>query len=121
MTKFLALALAGCIAPLSAQLNSIKTVYLLPMGGGLDQYVANRLTAAGFFQVVTDPQIADAIFTDRLGEAFEARFHQLYIAPEEEKRAKAEADAKKAKDKDAGKESESTDAAGSLNIGAHPR
>ena len=37
---------------------------------GLDQYLANRLTDDHIFQVVTDPKQADAVFTDRIGEAF---------------------------------------------------
>ena len=104
MTKHLALALAVFTAPVAAQLNTIQTVYLLPMGSGLDQYIANRLTAAGVFQVVTDPLKADAVFTDRLGEAFEARFTELYITPEEERKKaeekKAKAEEKKAREKE---------------------
>lgn len=60
------------------QLDAIHTVYLLPMGNGLDQYLATRLTATGMFQVVTDPQKADGIFTDRIGQGFEARLDELY-------------------------------------------
>ncbi len=104
MTKYLALALAAFTAPLAAQLNTIQTVYLLPMGSGLDQYIANRLTAARVLQVVTDPLMADAVFTDRLGEAFEARFTELYITPEEQRKKaeekKARAEEKKAREKE---------------------
>ncbi|MBI4877674.1 MAG: hypothetical protein HY822_23835 [Acidobacteria bacterium] len=104
MLKHLALALAVFGAPLAAQLNTVQTVYLFPMASGLDQYLAHRLTAEGVFQVVTDPLKADAVVTDRLGEAFEARFTELYIAPEEKKRAEeakkaAEEAAKDKKDK----------------------
>ena len=35
----------------------------------LDQYLANRLTK-GRFEVVTDPDKADAVFTDRIGNRF---------------------------------------------------
>lgn len=104
MTKYLAFALAVFTAPLAAQLNTIQTVYLLPMGNGLDQYLANRLTSARVLQVVTDPLKADAIFTDRLGETFEARFSELYIAPEEEKKKaeekKLKAEEKRAREKE---------------------
>jgi hypothetical protein len=62
-------------------LNRIKFVYLLSMGGGLDQYLANRLVQTGRFQVVTDPSQADAIFTDRLGADFERRMEELYPPP----------------------------------------
>jgi hypothetical protein len=100
----LAFALAVFAAPLAAQLNTVQTVYLLPMSNGLDQHLANRLTAAGVFQVVTDPLKADALFTDRLGETFEARFTELYITPVEEKRQAeekiAKAEEKKARQKE---------------------
>jgi len=110
MAKFLILVLVVFAAPLAAQLNSIQNVYVLPMGSGLDQYLANRLAAAGVFQVVTEPLRADAVFTDRLGEVFEARFAELYIAPEEakkkaeEKKAKAEEKRARAKARKEGKD-----------------
>jgi hypothetical protein len=47
----------------------------------MDQYLANRLTSLGVFQVVTDPKKADAIFTDGLGEAFEGRLAEWFPAP----------------------------------------
>ncbi len=110
MPKFLVLALVLLTAPLSAQLNSIQTVYLFPMGNGLDQYLANRLTSGGVLQVVTDPLKADAVFTDRLGEAFELRFAEIYIKPEEERKKaeekKAAAEAKKAAKKDGDKKAD---------------
>jgi hypothetical protein len=56
-----------------AELSSVHTVYLLPMGSALDQYLANRLTSEHVFQVVTDPKLADAVFTDRIGSAFEEK------------------------------------------------
>jgi hypothetical protein len=67
---------------LGADSTGVKTVYLLPMSGGLDQYLANRLTAAQMFRVVTDPKLADAIFTDQLGEAFEQKLAILYPPPD---------------------------------------
>jgi hypothetical protein len=62
-------------------LTEIKTVYLLSMSSGLDQYLANRLTKTGRFEVVTDPAKADAVFTDRLGPNFEQRWAELYPPP----------------------------------------
>jgi len=62
----------------SAQLKQVQTVYLLPMGGGLDQYLANRLVEHQTFQVVTDPQRADAIIVDRIGEGLEDKLAELY-------------------------------------------
>ena len=41
-----------------------QRVYILAMGSGMDQYLANQLTTIGVFEVVTDPQKADAIVTD---------------------------------------------------------
>jgi hypothetical protein len=76
LSGFLAMALNA-----DAQLAKVHSVYLLPMANGLDQYLANRLTNSGVFQVVTDPKKADAVFTDRLGEALESRLAELYPEP----------------------------------------
>jgi hypothetical protein len=73
-------ALAAAAAP-KAELARVHSVYLLPMTNGLDQYLANRLTNLGVFQVVTDPHKADAIFTDRLGDAFESRLGEWFPEP----------------------------------------
>jgi hypothetical protein len=67
----------------AAELSGIHAVYLLSMPHGLDQYLANRLTNNGVFQVVTDPKLADAFFTDRIGEAFEQKLAGLLPAPPE--------------------------------------
>ena len=80
MKQFL---LAAAVALLSmstaaASLGDIKTVYLLPMSSGLDQYLAVQLTTGSVLQVVTDPQKADAIFTDHLGESLEQTLAELY-------------------------------------------
>ena len=68
--KFLCLLLWTAGA-LSAQLADVHAVYLLPMQGGLDQYLAARLAGAHTFPVVTDPRRADAVLTDHLGAGFE--------------------------------------------------
>jgi hypothetical protein len=85
MPKWLsALTLLGAAAVLqadSAVLQQVQTVYLLPMGYGLDQYLANRLTAEGVFHVVTDPKRADAVLTDNIGAGFERKFEELYAPP----------------------------------------
>ena len=62
-------------------LQKVHTVYLLSMSNSMDQYLANRLTTEGVLQVVTDPNLADAVLTDRLGIAFEERLKQLYPPP----------------------------------------
>ncbi len=59
----------------------IKTVYLLPMTYSLDQFLAMRLTKAGIIQVVTDPNLADAVFSDQIGAAFEQKLNALYSPP----------------------------------------
>lgn len=73
--------LALAISLLGADLSHVKRVYLLPMGSGADQHLANHLTITGTFAVVADPKLADAVFTDRLGKAFEERFEELYPPP----------------------------------------
>jgi hypothetical protein len=107
-------ALAG--AP-NAQIARVHTVYLLPMNNGFDQFLANRLTNLGVFQVVTDPKKADAVLTDRLGEAFESRFLELYpeakpVAPAPpQASAETPAPAKKAAAAEAPKAAESAKSA----------
>ncbi len=89
-------ALAG-----AADLAQVRTVYILSMGSGLDQYLANRLTEGHVLQVVTDPKRADAVLTDHLGPSFEDQFSELYPPPpkpepkkdkEQEKEKEKEAD-----------------------------
>lgn len=104
MRRILAMAVfAGmlCARSLSPDLESVKKIYLLPMSGGLDQYLANRLTRESRFVVSTDPKTVDALMTDRLGEAFEQRFKELYPPPEPPapKETKESKDSKESKDK----------------------
>ena len=73
-------------------LQQIHNVYLLPMGNGLDQYLANRLTTTGLFKVVTDPQKADALFTDQLGAGFEQKLDELYPEAKPEPKEKKSSD-----------------------------
>ena len=96
MKLFCALALfaASLPAALNPDLKRVNTVYILPMGSGMDQFLANRLTTMGVFQVVTDPQKADALVTDRIGEAFQAKFDELYPPPAPPKPVKDEKSAK---------------------------
>ena len=63
-----------------ADMSGVKTVYLLPMSSGLDQYLAVRLTTASVLQVVVDPRNADAILTDHIGQSFEDRLDVMYGA-----------------------------------------
>ena len=68
----LAFALRG------GDLAGFKTVYVLPMAGGLDQFLATRLTSGAVLQVVTDPLKADVVITDRIGAAFEEHLNEIY-------------------------------------------
>jgi hypothetical protein len=72
-TGFLALSVQA------ADLASVKSIYLMPMSRGLDQYLAQKLVANGRFQVVTDPAKADAFFTDRIGSNFEDSLTELLV------------------------------------------
>jgi hypothetical protein len=76
--KLLTACLAAGLSLLAGDLSGVKSVYLMPMSSGLDQYLAIRLTNGGGIQVVTDPQKADAIFTDRLGANFEQSMQDMY-------------------------------------------
>ena len=67
----------GSHTPPSRELLSIKTVYVMPMRLGFDQYLANQLTQSGLFHVVTDPKKADAVITDHLGETLQAELDSL--------------------------------------------
>ncbi|MCL6508081.1 MAG: hypothetical protein K6T59_13755 [Bryobacteraceae bacterium] len=75
---FLLCVTGTLFAAAPAGLKEIRSVYLLPMNAGLDHYLAQHLTAAGVFQVVTDPKLAEAVFTDRLGKEFELLLEELY-------------------------------------------
>ncbi|MBY0508243.1 MAG: hypothetical protein K2X03_30290 [Bryobacteraceae bacterium] len=61
------------LAQPNANLNQVQSIYIMPMSGGYHQHLANRLIPLGLFQLVADPNRADAILTDRLGEGLEAR------------------------------------------------
>ena len=96
--KFLCLLLwtAGALA---AQLANVHAVYVLPMQGGLDQYLAARLAGAHTLPVVTDPRLADAVFTDHLGAGFEQELKGMRVVEahktdaKEDARADSKADA----------------------------
>src|ERR1700723_1478629 len=64
----------------AASLAEVKSVYLFPMSNGLDQYLADRLTRDHVLQAVTDPKVADAVITDKLGQGFETEL--LRVRPD---------------------------------------
>jgi hypothetical protein len=83
----------------AAELSAGRTVYLMPMGHSLDQFIANRLTRMHVLQVVTDPAKADTVLTDQVGASLEDRLKDLYPPPpdpEAEKEKAAAAAAKQA-------------------------
>jgi len=65
----------------AAELSGGRTVYLMPMGHSLDQFIADRLTRMHVLQVVTDPAKADIVITDRVGAGLESRLKDLYPPP----------------------------------------
>lgn len=73
-----ALAVAQAGAAERPELAEIKTVYLLPMTYSLDQFLGVRLTKGGVLQVVTDPNLADAVVSDVIGASLESRLNTLY-------------------------------------------
>ncbi len=126
MKLFWALALLAASVPaaVNQQLKQVTTVYILGMSGGMDQYLADRLTRMGVLQVVTDPQKADAIITDRLGEPFEAKLKDLYPPPAPAKDEKAGKDTKLVvvdkttkDDKDKIEDTPGASRVGSFNVG----
>src|SRR5438270_355928 len=65
--------LAASLTVSALDLGGVKTVYLLPMANGLDQFLAIKLTTGVILQVVTDPQKADAVLTDHVGGGLEQK------------------------------------------------
>ncbi len=104
------------------ELSQVQNVYILPMSGGLDQYLAKSLTQHHQYQVVTDPKLADAIFTDRLGDTFEKKILELYPPPpppEKPVDKNAKDDKKTGKDKD--KDSQSVKEEPMVRLGGFSR
>ena len=101
------LSCSGALA-CAADLAGVRSVYVLPMSHGFDQYLVNRLTNDHVFLVVTDPKLADAVFSDRVGESLQDQLESIAPTPapakaEEPKKAeepqKAEDPKKTDKDK----------------------
>ena len=72
---------ASSVPAPSPDLLAVKSVYILPMRSGFDQYLANELARSGSVRVVTDPARADAVITDHLGESFQQRMNDLFPEP----------------------------------------
>ena len=69
------------------QAANVRTIYVLPMSGGLDLFVAEWLAKSQTVQVTTDPKHADAVLTDHLGEDFEHKLDQLLVKKDEHDKA----------------------------------
>jgi hypothetical protein len=76
LLAFIALSVFGQTTP--------QTVYILPMAGGLDQYLAQSITRERVLQVVADPKIADLVLTDQLGVALEQKLAEIH--PKDDKK-----------------------------------
>jgi hypothetical protein len=103
MKRLLCLLLGSGALACAGDLSTAKTVYVLSMPRGMDQYLANRLTNGHILQVVTDPKRADVFISDRVGEAFQAQLDVIFPPPEPEKdkeKLKAAAKDKDAKEAD---------------------
>lgn len=76
------LALFCCsVALCAADISSVQSVYVMPMARGLDQHLANHIASSGAFRVVTDPTLADAVLTDRIGESLRAALDEIAPRP----------------------------------------
>src|SRR2546422_549495 len=76
MRLLLCALLAGLT--LGANMTEVQAGYLLPMQGGLDQYLANRLNAGGGVCGVTGPKVGGAVFTHQLGARVGQKLFDLY-------------------------------------------
>src|SRR4051812_1011695 len=77
------LFLLGCAGAMlcAANLEGVHNVYVMPMARGLDQYLASRITSDHVFQIVTDPKLADAVLTDRVGESLQIQLENIFPTP----------------------------------------
>lgn len=86
------------VHPLAAadmeRLGKVDKIYMWPMSNSLDQFLAERVTTEGIFDVVIDPKRAQAILTDRVSSKFLEGMEELFPSPEEiaEATKKAEED-----------------------------
>lgn len=91
MKRFLFLLSCCGVLAGAADLGAARTVYVLSMSRGIDQFLANRLTNEHVLQVVTDPKLADVVFTDHLGEGFQAQLESFAPLRADEQEEKADA------------------------------
>jgi hypothetical protein len=79
--KFFVLSLLVATLSPAAQLKDVKSVYFYPMPGGFDQHLANQIVRDHVYQVVSDPKLADAVFTDQISDAFLYKLDHINTAP----------------------------------------
>jgi len=77
MRHFLFFFISGAIAMAQSPVAGAKNVFLTPMPGGLEQYLALHLTQDNVLQVVTKSAKADVVFTDQIGEDLEKTLSEL--------------------------------------------
>ncbi len=51
------------------------------MPGGFEQHLANRIVMDHVYQVVSDPKLADAVFTDQISDAFLYKLDHINTPP----------------------------------------
>ena len=73
---FLLLSCSGALL-FGADSPAVHSVYVMPMSQGMDQFLANRLAGEHTFQVVSDPKLADAVLTDRIGAALNSSLDEI--------------------------------------------
>lgn len=99
---------------MAADLSSIGPVYVWPMNGALDQYVAEQATSTGVFGVTVDPARAKTVMTDHIDAKFFEGMSEVFV----DEAAVAAAAAAKAKAKEDGDDADDDDAAtGSIESG----
>ncbi len=76
----------GIIAMHAADLRDVRSVYAWPMTKSFDQYLAQKITGENVFDVVVDPKLADAIFTDRIDAPFLAAMDEIFPLNQDQER-----------------------------------
>ena len=88
MRPLIVLVLSVCLGTAARaaepSLAAVQKVYLLPMVGGLDQYLADQITREGLFTVVVDPKQADAVWSERADAGLTAALDDLYAPAKKE-------------------------------------
>lgn len=51
------------------------------MAGGFEQLLASRIVAGHVYQVVSDPKLADAVFTDSISDSFLYKLDHIQTPP----------------------------------------